>query len=951
MRLPRLMSTRGSEEANARPVITPAAPQGGWLQRLGPYLRAHRWRIAIAVAASVVGQVVVALTPVIVKTIVDDTLVEPNRAIEPLLALLVGAAVVAFVLAVTRRALGGRVAIDVSYDLRTAVYDRLQRLDFATHDRMDTGQVVSRASSDVGMMLAILSIVPILLGNVVLLVVSLIVMAVLSPPLTLIALLMVPLLLVTGLKMRNAVFPATWDAQQRAGEVAGVVDEAVTGVRVVKGFGQEERELRHLAGTAEGPLQVAHPAGADPGAVHADAVVDPGPRPGRRARLRRLAGDRRAHLARHVPRLLVVPGPDGRRRCGCWPRRWRSPSRRGPAAERLLDILDTPSNIVDAPDAVTLGPVRSEIRFDGRPLPPRRGRPRRARRLRPARARRRDGGARGRERLGQVDRGAAPATLLRRVVGGDHHRRRRRPRRRRCTRCAARSPSRSRRCSSSPTSVRANIAYGRPDATDDEVVAAARLAQADGFIRRLPDGYDTVVGERGLTLSGGQRQRIALARALLTDPSVLVLDDATSSIDAETEEPIHGALRSITSDDRVHGRTTILIAHRQSTLRLADRIVVLDHGRVVDDGTYEELVANSATFRDLFLGPSTVEVARAGGDGRRPRWKPPRTTPTRWRSTRRPGRTSGSASAAWWRRRASPRTAGANPGRGGGGGGGGGQHGQRAVRRRRSCSPSWPSCPPADDDPELDVEAEMRRPTEPFHAAQRSARRSAAASRSGSSLVVIDTGLTLLGPFFVKRGIDRGVDGRATSRRCWLASLGSSSPRRSATGSPPAATRGSPGAPPSGCCYALRIRIFAHLQRLSLDYYDRELGGRVMTRMTTDVEALVAARADRADQRVRQRAHLRRRVRVPRHPVAAAGAGRRRRCSRRWSWRRRGTAGAPSVTYERARDRIAERQRQLPGEPLGRARRRRPTSARSATSAGFRAVNGATSTPGSARRG
>ena len=146
-------------------------------------------------------------------------------------------------------------AIDVSYDLRTAVYDRLQRLDFATHDRMDTGQVVSRASSDVGMMLAILSIVPILLGNVVLLVVSLIVMTVLSPALTLIALLMVPLLLVTGLKMRNAVFPATWDAQQRAGEVAGVVDEAVTGVRVVKGFGQEERELRHLAGTAEGLYQ------------------------------------------------------------------------------------------------------------------------------------------------------------------------------------------------------------------------------------------------------------------------------------------------------------------------------------------------------------------------------------------------------------------------------------------------------------------------------------------------------------------------------------------------------------------------------------------------------------------------------------------------------------------------------------------------------------------------
>src|SRR3954469_14308636 len=235
MRLPRMTSTRGSEEANARPVLVPAPPPGGWLKRLGPFLRIHRRRIVIAVGASVVGQVVVALTPVIEKVIVDDALVSSNRSIAPLIALLVVAGFVAFVLAWTRRAFGGRVAIDVSYDLRTAVYERLQRLDFATHDRMDTGQGVSRAPSapgpvvprpppDVGSMLGVLSILPILLGNVVLLVVSLIVMAFLSPTLTLIALAMVPLLLITGLKMRKAVFPATWHAQQRAGEVAGVVD-------------------------------------------------------------------------------------------------------------------------------------------------------------------------------------------------------------------------------------------------------------------------------------------------------------------------------------------------------------------------------------------------------------------------------------------------------------------------------------------------------------------------------------------------------------------------------------------------------------------------------------------------------------------------------------------------------------------------------------------------------
>ncbi|BFO21699.1 hypothetical protein SHKM778_80870 [Streptomyces sp. KM77-8] len=155
--------------------------------------------------------------------------------------------------------------------------------------------------------------------------------------------------------------------------------------------------------------------------------------------------------------------------------------------------------------------------------------------------------------------------------------------------------------------VRANIAYGRPDATDEQITAAARAAQADRFIDELPDGYDTTVGEHGLTLSGGQRQRVALARAILTDPRLLVLDDATSAVDARVEHEIHEALKSV-----MRGRTTLLIAHRRSTLNLADRIAVLDDGRLADIGTHDELQRRSALYRRLLTDPDELgAVSRA----------------------------------------------------------------------------------------------------------------------------------------------------------------------------------------------------------------------------------------------------------------------------------------------------------------------------------------------------
>jgi ABC-type multidrug transport system fused ATPase/permease subunit len=145
------------------------------------------------------------------------------------------------------------------------------------------------------------------------------------------------------------------------------------------------------------------------------------------------------------------------------------------------------------------------------------------------------------------------------------------------------------------TTVRENIAFGAPAATDEEVEQAARRAQAHEFIAELPQGYETVIGERGITLSGGQRQRIAIARAIVTNPRILILDDATASVDATTEAKIRIGLR-----EAMEGRTTLIIAHRLSTISLANEIVVLDHGRIAARGTQSELAETSAVYREIY---------------------------------------------------------------------------------------------------------------------------------------------------------------------------------------------------------------------------------------------------------------------------------------------------------------------------------------------------------------
>jgi ATP-binding cassette subfamily B protein len=381
------------------------------------------------------------------------------------------------------------------------------------------------------------------------------------------------------------------------------------------------------------------------------------------------------------------------------------------------------------------------------------------------------------------------------------------------------------------SSVRENIAYGRPDATFEEVVAAAQAAEADEFIRNLPDGYDTVVGERGMTLSGGQRQRVTLARALLTDPRVLILDDATSAIDAKVEEEIHATLRRL-----MQGRTTLLVAHRRSTLRLADRIVVVDKGKVVASGSHQELLAQSHLYRLLLAGPgedaegvdAAVSVVAPAAD-------------VAAADVTAADVTAADVTASAWPRASvedATREARAAAGRSAvgpsGGGPGGGFMGGVSLPATPALLDALDKLPPVVDRPDVDLAAQaaydpsftLRRFTRPF-------RRQLVV---GVCLLVLNTLLTLAGPALVRLGIDRGVV-RHSERALFTVALvflavvlvqwvllwsnarylGRASERM---------------------LFALRVRIFSHLQRLSVDFYDKEMAGRIMTRMTTDVEAL-----------------------------------------------------------------------------------------------------------------
>jgi ABC-type multidrug transport system fused ATPase/permease subunit len=562
--------------------------------RLLGFLRPYKWSLAVSVVLAVGSQA----AAIVLAYLTGDALahvVESNDRGE--LWFLVGAVVVVGLVRalfmVGRRLISGRQALGVEFDMRNQLYAKLLRLSFGFYDRHQTGQLMSRATVDLQSVRFFLGYGLIFFFQHVLTIVGVTaVMFFVNWRLALVAAAITPVLVVLAYRYSSVSHPVLRDVQQKMGDLTTVAEENIVGVHVVKSFAQERNEQSKFADRSERVFGRSMDANRQRAIyvpvlsflplVAQAAVILVGGRMVVQGSLSLTA----FFFFNGLVLMLVFP----LRMLGMW---IGQAQRATASGERIFEVMDEVEDVTDAPGARALPDGPGRVRFEGVSFEYAPGRPVLEQidlELEPGKTVALIGHTgsgkttlaalvprfydttSGRVTIDGVDVRDVELASLRREIG-----------------VVLQDPF------LFSATVRENIAFARPDATQQEVERAARLAQAEEFIAELPDGYGTVIGERGITLSGGQRQRVAIARALILEPRVLILDDATASVDATTEARIRAGLR-----EAMLGRTTIIIAHRLSTLALADELVVLDRGRIAARGTHEQLLSTSLVYREIY---------------------------------------------------------------------------------------------------------------------------------------------------------------------------------------------------------------------------------------------------------------------------------------------------------------------------------------------------------------
>ena len=574
-----------------------------WFRRVLPILLANKWSFSMGITLMITTMMLGVSVPALIGKLVDS--IEPSLTTgdtSNFLFLVTVILIISFVRFVGG-AIGsyqlGRVSNQLEADLRSVIYNHLFTLSFSFFDKTQTGQLISRANSDIKTIQMFLMIAPMLLASLLSFAFAAVYMLSVHLTLALASMIAIPLVFFLSVKLRRLTFPLSWLTQARQADVAVIVDENINGQRIVKSFAQELMQVNLLARAAK-KLQWVQVRSVDVSAFYNPLIEN----------LSVLG----SVLVWVYGGWLVIEGEIGLGALVAFtmylmmiqmPFRFLGwmlmlEQRAKASAGRIFEILDETSEIKDKENKIEMEKLEGKISFNNVHFayseePILKGlsfevEPKETVAI-----------------VGQT--GSGKSTIVRLLsrfyeankgnisidgvpvqdmgIRNLHYH--------------------IAQVLDEPflfsVSIKDNIAYGRPDATMDEIIQAAKAAEAHDFINQTLDGYETVVGERGYTLSGGQRQRLGIARALLVDPSILILDDATSSIDVKIEAMIHKSLLKL-----LDKRTTILIAHRLSTISLADRILVLDNGKIIASGTHEDLLRDEPRYSEILSQQSTTET-------------------------------------------------------------------------------------------------------------------------------------------------------------------------------------------------------------------------------------------------------------------------------------------------------------------------------------------------------